>query len=307
MNLKYKTTKKHMKNLLINILKIILALIITSLIVIYQKSTGPTYPKKFNFYYKNILIKAKLYRSYESGKNCPITISVPPNIKGVLLYKLYPSSQDSEWIQVPMKNTIGYNNTNIISAELPFQPPAGKLQYFVNLFDNNTFNKSLGDKDNPIIIRFKGSVPLYILIPHILFMFLAFFFIALCLIESIAKWKTYHNNINYQLILITIVCIFIGGLILGPIVQKFAFGEYWTGFPYGKDLTDNKTLIMFIIWVITYGLIKLKYLKILKTHNPKIVFLASILTITIYLIPHSMWGSQLDHKTGQIITGKPQK
>lgn len=29
----------------------------------------------------------------------------------------------------------------------------------------------------------------------------------------------------------------LGGMILGPIVQKYAFGEYWTGFPFGGDLT----------------------------------------------------------------------
>jgi hypothetical protein len=39
-------------------------------------------------------------------------------------------------------------------------------------------------------------------------------------------------------------------MILGPVVQKFAFGEYWTGFPFGTDLTDNKTLIAFIGWII---------------------------------------------------------
>ena len=39
------------------------------------------------------------------------------------------------------------------------------------------------------------------------------------------------------------------GLVFGPIVQKYSFGEFWTGWPNGKDLTDNKVLISFLIWV----------------------------------------------------------
>ena len=40
------------------------------------------------------------------------------------------------------------------------------------------------------------------------------------------------------------------GLVLGPIVQKYAFGAYWTGWPFGEDLTDNKTLAMWLAWVV---------------------------------------------------------
>ncbi len=39
-------------------------------------------------------------------------------------------------------------------------------------------------------------------------------------------------------------------MILGPIVQKYAFGELWTGIPFGWDLTDNKTLIAFLFWIL---------------------------------------------------------
>jgi hypothetical protein len=42
---------------------------------------------------------------------------------------------------------------------------------------------------------------------------------------------------------------FVGGLILGPPVQLEAFGALWTGWPFGADLTDNKTLIAVLAWV----------------------------------------------------------
>jgi hypothetical protein len=81
----------------------------------------------------------------------------------------------------------------------------------------------------------------------------------------------------------------IGGLILGPIVQNYAFGEYWTGIPFGFDLTDNKTLIAWLGWLVAIFMI-------FKSKRPKVWVLgAAIFTIAIFLIPHSLMGSELDY------------
>ena len=45
-----------------------------------------------------------------------------------------------------------------------------------------------------------------------------------------------------------------GGFILGPLVQKFAFGEYWTGWPFGGDWTDNKTLAALVAWLVAWAI-----------------------------------------------------
>ena len=39
-----------------------------------------------------------------------------------------------------------------------------------------------------------------------------------------------------------------GGFVLGPLVQKAAFAAYWTGIPWGWDLTDDKTLFAALFW-----------------------------------------------------------
>ncbi len=77
-------------------------------------------------------------------------------------------------------------------------------------------------------------------------------------------------------------------MILGPIVQKYAFDAYWTGWPFGQDLTDNKTLAAFVLWVAAYFQVKF---------NPKKrgwVIAAAVLLLAVYLIPHSMFGSEID-------------
>ena len=48
---------------------------------------------------------------------------------------------------------------------------------------------------------------------------------------------------------ITLLFLLAGGIVMGPVVQLYAFGELWTGVPFGWDLTDNKTLIAFLFWV----------------------------------------------------------
>ena len=72
-------------------------------------------------------------------------------------------------------------------------------------------------------------------------------------------------------------------------VQNFAFGEYWTGIPFGTDLTDNKTLIAFVSWLIAL-------LALLKTKQPTPwIVAAAIVTLVIFLIPHSVFGSELKY------------
>ena len=95
----------------------------------------------------------------------------------------------------------------------------------------------------------------------------------------------------------TVIFLFLGGMVFGPIVQKLAFGEFWTGIPFGWDLTDNKTLIAFTFWLIAL------FTNIKKKENKIWVIVASITTLVIFLIPHSLFGSQLNYQTGEIVQG----
>ena len=86
-------------------------------------------------------------------------------------------------------------NGNELIAQLPTQPPAGKLQYYIEL--TNGTNIIPLCKDNPVVIRFKGEVPASILIPHIFFIFFAMFFSNLTGLFAISKHPGYQNI--YQL------------------------------------------------------------------------------------------------------------
>ena len=87
----------------------------------------------------------------------------------------------------------------------------------------------------------------------------------------------------------TIAFLFIGGFIFGPVMQQYAFGALWTGFPFGHDLTDNKTLIAMLGWLFAWY-------KNRKGHQGRgWILAASILLLAMYLIPHSLLGSELNY------------
>jgi hypothetical protein len=262
----------------------IFAVIFTLAIATYQKMTGPTYPKSGSIKIADNEIKFKLIRSNSSSSNAIISIENHLNLyTGSIVYKRLNSPDD--WTEVQMQR-----NGEKLEGSLPAQPPAGKLEYRV-------FLKSGSDDYaltvEPVVIRFKGDVPLYILIPHVLFMFLAMLFSTRTGIEALIKGKY-----TYQYALVTVITLFLGGIILGPVVQKYAFGAYWTGWPFGQDLTDNKTAVAFIFWVIAA-------IKLYKDRSKKtLAIVAMTILLAIYLIPHSMFGSQLDYKSGQVTTGR---
>jgi len=120
------------------------------------------------------------------------------------------------------------------------------------------------------------------MLPHILLMFTAMLFSTRAGLAAIFREKT------FSLTLWTFVTFVLGGLVFGPIVQKYAFGDYWTGWPWGTDLTDNKTAFAFIFWLIAL-------IKVLKhPRHRSWVLVASIVLLLIYLIPHSLLGSEID-------------
>lgn len=259
------------------------AIIITLSAAVYQRATGPTYPKKINFTYADTQYKIKLLRSHSTSKPAPISLNVNDDrVEGKILYKKYPSYDDLT--EIVMER----DGENLI-AQLPNQSAAGKLEYQVLLNDieNNVEVLNSGS----IIIRFKGDVPATILIPHIFFMFFAMIFSNLTGLLALGKKERYKFYT-----IVTTLLLLAGGMILGPIVQKFAFGELWTGVPFGWDLTDNKLLVSFVFWVIAV-------MGNWKKDRPYLSLIAAIVLLLVYSIPHSMFGSELDHSTGVIGQG----
>ena len=171
-------------------------------------------------------------------------------------------------------------------AMLPAQPAAGKLEFYLEL-QNGQESVRIQDGEEPIVLRFKDPVSPYVLVPHIAFMFFAILFGI-----RTALGAALGSDVR-RLSWTTLTLMTVGGMILGPLVQKQAFGAYWTGWPWGYDLTDNKTLIMWIVWVASC--IVLQWKPEAKRAGRAVVLVGALVMMVVYLIPHSMRGSELDY------------
>ena len=253
----------------------IFAIVFTIGIASYQRMTGPTYPVKGKVSVNNSEIPYKMIRTAENDKDAPIIVAVPDNsVSGMISYKRYKSNDTLTHVAMTREGS------NLVYL-MPRQPAAGKIEYSISL---KGAAEEVKLTENPVVMRFKGPVPLFILLPHILLMFLAMLFSTRAGIEALIK-----GNRTYLYALLTLIFFIPGGLILGPFVQKFAFGAFWTGWPFGHDLTDNKTALAVLGWAV--AVFKLR-------KNPMArgwAIAAAIILLAVYLVPHSVLGSEIDY------------
>lgn len=251
-----------------------LSFLLMAVTVIYQRMTGPTYPARGSVEIGSEKIKYRLIRTWEGQTDARISIVIPTeDISGKYRFKRYKSHDT--WTEKPL-----IREGEELAAYLPGQPAAGKVMYEIYLKQNDSF---VSLTPEPLILRYKGAVPAGVLIPHIIIIFLAMMFSTRSGFEALIRGK---NLVRYSFW--TIILLAVGGMILGPIVQKYAFDAFWTGWPFGQDLTDNKTLAAFVLWVAAYFQIRF---------NPEKrgwVIAAAVLLLAAYLIPHSMFGSEID-------------
>ena len=261
-----------------------IAVIVTLASAVYQRMTGPTHALMARETFKGKEISYRLLRAQVINEKLPVRMkAADKSVTAFINFKNYKDPND-DWKQkqeeIEMKRKGDY-----LIGEIPGKEEmAAKIEYTVRVVvDNESF---LINKGKSIVARFKGGVPAFFLIIHIVLMVFGFIFALRTGMEALRKEGNFH-----KLVLITLIIVFIGGMILGPVVQKYAFGDFWTGFPFGIDLTDNKTLIAFIFWLLAFILMK---------KSRWWVILAAGVMLIVYLIPHSVLGSELDYKTGKM-------
>ncbi len=262
------------------------AAILTLASAVWQRLSGPTHPIRGSVMLNGTQIQYRLTRTHGGEGDQPIVVRVEErSVGGSIAWRRYPTNDP--WQYLPMQR-----DGDQLKAALPHQPPAGKLEYHVR------FEKGGEAVVVPVkgaVTRFKGAVPNWALIPHVIAMFLGMLWSTAAGIQALAKAPGYARNGR-----ITLSLIAAGGLILGPVVQKYAFGEFWTGVPFGYDLTDNKTLIAALAWAAAVWFAR----KDGAGRGP--VLVAALVTLVIFVIPHSVWGSEIKWEThGQAASGQP--
>lgn len=252
----------------------ILAFIITAGSAYYQRLTGPTYPESGAISFQGKEIKYKFERSCDTSKLVTVKLeNIDSGIKGYVEYRRYDTKDDKTLVEMR-------NENGVLTAEFPtekdrvYRTPAQKFEYKVLILKDDQKTEI---PNKPVVLRYKGDVPTFVLIIHVILIFTAM------LVSTRAGLEFFNKEPNYKkFALWAIGFITVGGMMLGPIVQKYAFGEFWTGIPFGIDLTDNKTLIAWVVWIVAT-------IQVYRDKSPaKWVLIASIVTLVIFSIPHSV-------------------
>ena len=265
----------------------VLAVLLMAATVVYQRRTGPTHPLRGTVTAGGQTLTYRLIRSEETVREARVALP-DPGVPGTLVWRRFPLQE--AWTRQPMLREQKDGRAEL-AGYLPKQPAAGKLEYAVELGEGPGAVRL--PESGPVVLRYKGPVALAVLLPHV-----AMMFIAVLLGLRTGLGALFGATAPRRLLWLTLACMTLGGLVLGPFVQKAAFGHYWTGFPWGYDLTDNKTLLMWGVWVLA---------AIGAGPRPRhregwsraAVLAATLAMAVVYLIPHSMRGSQLDYSKVQ--------
>jgi hypothetical protein len=251
--------------------------------MMFQERTGPSKPLRGSFEVDGQSYDHFLTRSGLSAEDERVAIPNPGRgVTGTLYYKRYKTGDSLT--AVPLRA-----DGEELVAELPPEPAAGKLEYMIMLVTPSGEQIRVPDQAESVVIRFKDPVPAYFLVPHIACMVLVILFGIRAGLSALVQPAT---KARYAWISLGIMTL--GGMILGPIVQKYAFGALWTGFPLGYDLTDNKTLLMWLAWLLACATLLRRWQLSERVKRAAIVA-ATLVMMVVYLIPHSARGSELDY------------
>lgn len=182
------------------------------------------------------------------------------------------------------------------AARLPDLGKGGRLRYAIRVVRKDGGVTRLPSGDGYFLIKFKGNVSPIVLALHIAAMFGAFYFMFQCLMGAVQILRGAEGKRGTVKSMRWVLALsFLGGWPLGFILNYQAFGPLWEGIPFGWDITDNKTQIMFILWLVCGVLVSGSFFgwkedkDIIGPRGLAIAVLVSfVVSLVLYLVPHSI-------------------
>jgi len=215
-----------------------------------------------------------------------------------LVYKI---GKDGVYRSITMSPRPG--KENVFEASIPLHTKGKKAWYYLEAIGGSgseevsvALPQANSGQVDPIRLKFEGEVPAYVIVPHILSIFAAIFFATLTLFTAV-DLKTGRGTLvkSVKYCAITLLLLFIGFFPFGWAMNYFAFGVLWEAFPFGRDVTDNKSQIMFLFWLVTLIMVKGTLWGKGEDKNlitgrgySTLVIVSFVATMIILAVPHSL-------------------
>jgi hypothetical protein len=278
--------------------RVAVAFLFTVLLLVFARKTTMVRSVEKAVEGNGILIEHKTVPK-QVGDEIPV---ISAKVEGATLVKLfYRIGKDGEYQAVEMDLEPGAQN--VFAASLPLRPKGIKAWYYleaVSQEEGGTREVTLPDRSSPdfspILLRYEGEVPPYVVFPHVLCIFGAIFFAGIGLLSAIDVRRgkgSLRQSVKFPVI--TFVLLFLGFLPFGIAMNYFAFGATWEAFPFGWDVTDNKSQIMLLFWLFTLLSVKGTLRGRDESKNlvsgrgySALVLISFIVTLLIIAVPHSL-------------------
>jgi hypothetical protein len=272
------------------------AVLVTLAATAWQRLSDPTRPVSGEAAVEGRSVPWRLLTSGISGEPLRVEIAVPEAVlTGTLRWRRFPTGEPFDGISMLRED-------DRLVALLPTQPPAVKVEYYLVLAARSGLVRV--PEDQPVVLRFRGRVPRLLLVPHVVILFLT---MVLALRAGLGAAFVLPDTL--RLSWATLGGLTLGGMILGPIVQKLAFDAFWTGWPLGDDLTEDKMLVAWLFWVV--AVVALRGARSAADRFARTTTLAAtVVTLAVFVVPHSLGGSPFDYsrldagRAGAVTTGR---
>jgi len=270
--------------------RVIIAVLMTLLVIASARYFGPNRSYLVEAAGKGIGLSHKAPRGH-SGEG-PAVLTLGVDLKGIdessLQVELVGQVKNSQVFGrlSPVKSEPGSEGSmRLYTFEVPHKAPTTRYYYrFEAKVQNGDPLILQRDDGSPMMVKFKGNVPAWIVITHILAMFGGFFLLIwsalYAFLPALGKGDAKSAA---RLGLWAWITMFFGGLPIGFLMNYYAFDVFWEAFPFGKDVTDNKTQIALLLWGIAV-------LALYIGKGKKAGLLAigtAVVVLAIFLIPHS--------------------
>ncbi len=287
----------RIEKIIMRFLRILIAFIFTLLLLVVARNTTAVRPIHKTVEKGGILIEHDTVPKRRGEGD----VVIPVKVSGADVVKLFYRIGKGEFQAVGMN--LKEVESDIFVATIPHHEKGTKAWYYIEA------QKQIGDKKlavtlpdrnspnfKPLLLKFQGHVPPYIILSHIFCLFAAIFFSILAAFSAVDLKKgkgTLKKSIAFSLF--TFIFLFVGFFPLGWALNYYTFGVLWEAFPFGSDVTDNKGQIAFLSWLVTLFLVKGTIFRKNPSKNlvsekgySTAVIISFAITITMYLIPHSL-------------------
>ncbi|GEM_PF-3587324 len=190
---------------------------------------------------------------------------------------------------LPMKpKDGGAGKGSFFQAKLPFLGPGKGIRYHFLLAAPKGGHLRFPEKGD-FQVTCKGGVSHALLLAHIGAMFLGLVFLVLVAFRCLVYLKKGASLLSAtRMVKWATFFIFLGGVPLGMLVERKVFGTWWEGWPFGRDVTDTKTGLILLWWILLSFLAPDPERASQKKARTWAwaVLVCLVLTVALYVVPH---------------------